>query len=567
MNIVSINELKSYVNILDVVSDYVFDIQKIGKDYKCICPFHNEKTPSFIISPEKNLYNCFGCGESGDAFTFVMKHENCSFIEASKIIARYYNLELDIKVSKTNELKKIYYRINELAMNYFHDSLIEDYKEAINYLKDRALHLSIPTQKIGYCDNNSDGLYLYLKNHGIEDKYIFNSDILYKKNDYIYSKFHDRIIFPIRDKNKNVIAFIGRTIDENTQPKYLHSKDTIFFRKSEMFYNIESANLKDYVIITEGNIDTLKIKQKSDFNVVSCLGTKISDYQLKYIKKHYEKVYLIFDSDKAGKTAMFNLVDLFYKYGISLYIVDLGEGLDPDNYIDKYGIDLLKIKIFNESISGIQFKINSYLSKYDVKDSNQKIEFIKKVMNFGNKLDKFYQQEILHILSKLLNLNNEDLNYYAFKNTSKNTSNLNVSNASNTKTLRNEKELNLISILLYYEESINFLDSIKENLFKNLEFRKIFDIMKENLEEKLKIDDISFILDKDLKKEIFKFETNEPISNEIFKLIYQLKLMNIDEQINELRVENQETKIKFDINKLQLLDLYKERERIVKLIG
>ena len=340
-----IEEVRVKNDIVDVISQYV-KLQRKGSSYFGLCPFHNEKTPSFSVSPAKQMYYCFGCGAGGNVFTFIMEYENFSFGEALKFLADRVGVELpQIEYSKEAQaqanLRSSLLEIQKAAASYFYYNLRrENGKTAYHYLKNRGL--SYETMKkfgLGYSDKYSDDLYQYLKKKGYSDELLLESGLFQAdERKGIYDKFWNRVIFPIMDVNNRVIGFGGRVMGEG-MPKYLNSPETKIFDKSRNLYglNIARTSRKKQLIICEGYMDVISMHQAGFTNAVASLGTALTSGHASLIKRYTDEVLLLYDSDEAGVRAALRGIPILRSAGVKSKVVDLKPYKDPDEFIKAEG--------------------------------------------------------------------------------------------------------------------------------------------------------------------------------------------------------------------------------------
>ncbi|SHG96488.1 DNA primase [Tepidibacter thalassicus] len=382
-----IEEVKQRNDIVDIISSYI-QVKSAGSNYKALCPFHSEKTPSFIISPQKQMYKCFGCGEGGDVINFIMKIENLDFIEALEFLANkagieFYKGKMDDKAKEIIIKKQKLYKIHLDSARYFFNALFQNKNEGYKYLINRGLNdKTIKYFGLGYAYSNWDDLTKYLLSKGYKESELLESGLVLEKKDksgYI-DRFRSRIIFPIFDVRGNVIGFGGRVLG-NLLPKYLNSPETIIFNKRYNLYGLNFA--KKYIedetlIIVEGYMDLIGLFQFGIKNVVASLGTALTKEQGKLIKRYAKKVIMAYDSDEAGTKATLKGMNILNEIGLDVKILRLDEAKDPDEYIRKKGVDLFKQHL-NESVSFVQFKIDILKKDYNLNNVQEKLDFTKKV--------------------------------------------------------------------------------------------------------------------------------------------------------------------------------------------
>lgn len=386
-----IQSIKDSVDILDIISEYV-DLKRAGSNYKGLCPFHNEKTPSFVVSPEKNIFHCFGCGESGDAITFIMKYNHLDFIEAIEELSSKLNIKLR-KKTKNYDKKKIdenrrLYNLNREAAIFFYRNL-KTHKNAYIYLTRRGINNNIVDKfGLGYSSENWDELLNYLLKKGYSIEEIDKAGLISKSKDgeKFFDRFRGRIIFPIWDIKNRIIGFGGRLITEQgNMPKYLNSPDSPIFIKGKNLYGLnkskDNIREKSQIILVEGYMDVISLSLHGIDNAVASLGTALTKDQIKLIKRYSENIIISYDSDNAGKQAAIKAAALIKEEGLNSKIVELEEGMDPDEYLKKYTTTEYKNKIKN-SKNFLEFIMDYNKEKYNFSSIEEKLEYINVISRY-----------------------------------------------------------------------------------------------------------------------------------------------------------------------------------------
>lgn len=378
-----IEEVKNANDIVEIISKYV-DLKRAGDSYKGLCPFHNEKTPSFMVSENKQIFKCFGCGEGGNVITFLMKKENIGFFEAIKLLCENARIELPVNnISSEENLKnyekkqRMYDLHIELARYYF-DNMQKNIENSMDYLKNRGIdEKTVRKFGLGYEVRKSSAIE-YLYNHGYTKQELLDSMIFRQKNDELYSIFFSRVMYPIFDYRNRVVAFGGR-ITGSGEPKYLNSPESIIFKKKEQLYGlnlVRKYNAKR-IILVEGYMDVIRLNQKGIVGAVASLGTSLTKEQSEIIKKQNKKVYICYDSDKAGRVATVRAIDILQSSNIKPYIISLEGYKDPDEFFNKNKTSDFMAKIEN-AVSPLSFLIDNIKSEYNINIYSQKLEFIDK---------------------------------------------------------------------------------------------------------------------------------------------------------------------------------------------
>lgn len=336
-----LEELKSRLDIVDIISDYV-ELRRLGKNYKGLCPFHSEKTPSFIVSPDKQIFHCFGCGAGGNILSFVMRYENLSLSETVRLLAKKAGIDPgEYKFERKDEgLKDKLIDIHKEAKKAFSENLKRS-REALAYLKNRGINEeTINKFSIGYALKNWHSLCIHLRNKGVPDSLMLQSGLAASGEKGVYDVFRDRIIFPISDIQGNVIAFGGRVMDDS-MPKYLNSPDTALFKKSATLYGLDHAKdgirKNGYAIIVEGYFDVAVCHQFGLNNAAAPLGTALTAGHLQKLRRFTKKAVMVFDGDAAGKAAAKRSLPLLLEQGVAAKILLLPENDDPDSFLRRDG--------------------------------------------------------------------------------------------------------------------------------------------------------------------------------------------------------------------------------------
>jgi DNA primase len=394
-----IEDIRMKNDILDVVSGYV-KLQKKGSSYFGLCPFHNEKSPSFSVTPSKQMYYCFGCGAGGNVYTFVMQYENYDFVEAVKMLAERAGVELpeennDAESRRASDLRKTLLEINKKAAYFYCYKLRqEDGRLGHQYLTGRELsEETIKKFGLGYAGKYRDELYRYLKNEGYGDEVLRESGLItFDEARGVYDKFFNRVMFPIMDVNSRVIGFGGRVMGEG-EPKYLNSPETKVFEKSRNLYglNIARTSRKPYMIICEGYMDVISMHQAGFQNAVASLGTAFTSGHASLLKRYTEEVMLCYDSDGAGVKAALRAIPICKSAGLRVKVINMKPYKDPDEFIKNLGQEAFEERI-QEAQNAFFFEIGVLEEQYDLKDPESKTLFInelaKKLLTFEEKIER-----------------------------------------------------------------------------------------------------------------------------------------------------------------------------------
>jgi DNA primase len=371
-----LDEIRDRVDIVDLVGSYL-TLKRAGTAFKAVCPFHKEKTPSFTVNPQRQIYHCFGCGAGGDVFKFVMQYENVEFMEAVRMLAQRAGVVLQVdQQDKAEEgLKEQLYRVHEEATRFFQDVLRQSRAAdtAREYLKKRQLGPDIVEAfGLGFAPRATDVTLRFGEKHGFAPALLETSGLLAKSEDgRIYDRFRDRLMFPIRDLSGRVIAFSGRILEKEASPaKYLNSPETPIFRKSKVLYAMDRAR-KSIIeartcLLCEGQIDVIRCHGAGITHAVAGLGTAITEDHSRLIKRHADTVTLLMDADTAGQNSAIRSAEIFLEGELSVQVAALPVGEDPDSLIVKRGADALR-EVLGRARSVIDFQIDVLSAREDLK--------------------------------------------------------------------------------------------------------------------------------------------------------------------------------------------------------
>jgi DNA primase len=378
-----ISEIIEKNDIVDVISDYM-SLKKSGTNYKSLCPFHSEKSPSFSVSSTKQIFNCFGCGVGGNVITFVQKIERLEFIEALKFLADRAGIEVtDIKNEqqlKKLDLYKALYRINQETARFFYSNLNKS-KAPMQYLKGRGLNdNTLKSFGLGYALNEWNSLMNYLRQKGFSQELMQKAGLIAKseKSSGYYDKFRNRIMFPIIDLKGNVIAFGGRVLDDS-KPKYLNSPETPIFNKGDNIYGLnfvkKQQNIEN-IIVVEGYMDAIALHQYGITNAVASLGTAFTENQAKLLKRFSNEIIIAYDADIAGQSATLKGLAVLEKEGCNVGVITIPSGKDPDEFVRKEGVEAFRDRI-KKNVSLIEYKIDNAKKGLNIDNIQDRIKFTK----------------------------------------------------------------------------------------------------------------------------------------------------------------------------------------------
>lgn len=394
-----IQELIDKNDIVEYISRSVH-LKRAGSTYKGLCPFHKEKTPSFSVSPDKQLFYCFGCGKGGTVINFAMHQENLDFVEAVKLLAEKCGMELpdDNRNTNDNNLKtrqKIY-KINSLAGRFFYDRLFEECGTAAReYITKRQLvQATVNRFGLGYAPDGN-ALLKYLRSQGFTDEEIVESGVVGKsENGDIYDRFRNRLMFPIIDIRKNIIGFGGRVMDDS-KPKYLNSPETPAFNKSYNLFGLNMAknSKEDYFILVEGYMDVIQLHQNGIDSAVATLGTALTPEQARIIKRHKTRVITAYDSDEPGQAATKRAIELLNEEGLKVFVLAIPGSKDPDEYIKANGAGAFR-DLIDSALEQTEYKIKKLREVYDLDIITQKSDYVNAVARELIKIKSPVEQEL-----------------------------------------------------------------------------------------------------------------------------------------------------------------------------
>lgn len=580
-----IEKIKDTVNIVELVSRYV-NLKPSGSNYVGLCPFHNEKTPSFTVSESKNLFHCFGCGEGGDLISFVMKIENLSFVESVKLLADMYNIPLETYDKTFNEeIKKekdILYKINKEAALFYIYKLRKTPK-ALEYLRGRNIdHNTISKFGLGYAPNSWNEIYDYLKSKGYQDSDIEKAGLINRRKDNTgyYDKFRNRIIFPIIDNRNRIVGFGGRILGEG-KPKYLNSPDTIIFEKGKNLYGINLVHKmsnREKIILVEGYMDVISLFACGITYSLASLGTAFTQDQAKLLKRYGKNIYICYDSDNAGIKAALKALDILEKEEVKAKVIVLPGGLDPDDFIREKGLDEFK-RLEENALNSIDFKLYILKKKYNLDKLEEKIKFTKEAAKLLKILSSPIERDVyIDRISKETNISKEAIGREVFGNSYKSNTRIYKDKYINGKNRYNKNKIlpvkavlepahlkaekNLLKLMI---QNVDYYKRIKRSLdredFFNYECKNLVNIIYDEYENNPGLTKLSIGLI------INKLEDKDDIDYEIIDEIFNIDI--VTEDINKLIEDSINTvnyfKLKIEreslANKIKELDLKKEKKK------
>jgi DNA primase len=407
-----VREVAERLSIVEVVSEYV-PLRRAGANFTGLCPFHAEKTPSFNVNPAREIFHCFGCGAGGNAFSFIMRIEGLSFPEAVKLMARKAGIEIEERQlsqaeKQAQDERQTFQRINELTA-VFYRSVLEQRPEgavAREYLERRSATGEIAeAYRLGFAPDRSDGLVQHLKSNGINLESALKLGVVRKSDRGWYDQFRNRLMFPIRDPRGGVIAFAGRVLDASL-PKYINSPESPLYHKSSVLFGMDMAlpaiRTENSVIIVEGYFDHLALFRAGIRNVVATCGTALTTTHTGLIKRHAAKVYLLFDSDAAGRKATIRSMELFMEQRLPAYVISLPSGDDPDSFLAANPVEAFR-SCQEKARPAFEFFVRSLLTQTPPDSVDSKVRIIDELLPRFKKIADpverdLYEKEICRLL-------------------------------------------------------------------------------------------------------------------------------------------------------------------------
>lgn len=400
-----IGKIQKSANIVDVINDYV-GLKKQGRNYFGLCPFHGEKTPSFSVSPDKQIYHCFGCGAGGNIFSFLMEIEGITFLEAVKKLGDRLNIPLpqfneSFKDDKHAQEKKIMIEVHDFLTRLYHHCLLNtpQGEPARSYLEQRGIGMDLIEKfQIGYAPNSWHYATNYLEKRKFPLELLANAGVLGKRefDGKYFDRFRDRIMFPISDNQGNVIAFGGRVLGDG-EPKYLNSPESIIFKKSKTLYGYHLARQgirrKNQIVLFEGNVDVIAGWKAEIDNGVATLGTSLTEDHAKLISRNVESAIICYDSDNAGINAAFRAAEILENTGILIKIAQMPDGMDPDDYINKFGAKKFQTDVIGASLTFMSFKMQYLRKGKNLSDEGERIQYIEEVIKEISQLNKAVERD------------------------------------------------------------------------------------------------------------------------------------------------------------------------------
>lgn len=546
-----IDEIKSSNDIVDTISQYV-TLKRSGRSFFGLCPFHKEKSPSFSVSPDKQIFHCFGCGVGGNVIHFISKIENLDFRETLEFLAERSGIELpsseNEQFNQRQVLKDKVYKINECAANFYHENLYKlTAKPAQEYVKTRKLNnATLKSFLIGYSGTYNE-LYNHLRKQGFSNEEILASSLVNRneRGQYI-DRFRNRLMIPIMDIRGKVIAFGGRVLDKSL-PKYINSPETIVYTKGRHLFglNIAKKGNLDKIVIVEGYMDAISLYQRGITNVVASLGTALTEAQGRLLRKYAGQVIISYDSDGAGQAATMRGLEILKNLGCDVRILQMDGAKDPDEYVIKYGSGRFNLLI-DEAISLTEFKVKVLKGQYNLDNTNDKIKFLQQIAKLLVDIDSQIELEIqVDNISKNYKISKEAI--YAEINKIKYVA----------RKKENENMPKAKPVIRKIEKSVDEATIKRENVIIYLLINGDENI-KNKIKENIKVDDLKYPLNTEIVKKIYEYLAE---GKEITNILDNMENQELISHLSSIMADDYEIS---DMNKCieDIINSY-NKERII----
>ena len=538
-----VEEIKSRCDIVEVIGRVV-SLKKIGSNIKGLCPFHNEKTPSFVVSDTKQVYYCFGCNASGDVLEFVQKYYNMDFRSAMEKLAEDYGIDIssvDYKASNKEEL----FEINKLAARFFYKAFWESENPANTYMQKRGITPDVLRKfGIGYADSEWNSLEKHFRTLGTDMKLLVSLGLLTQSDKGYYDKFRDRVIFPIINASGKIIGFGGRTLTDAT-PKYLNSPESsVFLKKNNLFgLNLtrQEISKENRAILVEGYMDVISLYQHGVRNVSASLGTALTENQAKLLKRYTPSVILAYDADVAGQAAALRGGEVLYNEGLKAKVLVMPQGKDPDDYIREHQKAQF-IEIANAALPYIEYKFETIMKKYDLSNTEEKLDFIKEAVAYLKTLSPATAEMYIKTIAKNAKISESAIMLEYSGNSdfkAQKTTAFEAKSGDPSLKMPDEIEKNLIRLCISSKE---YFEKIKpfEMAFTSRQGYEIFKAIEENynLNDQMDVKNLMDALDENSAKIVLNILENIPFAGKEEKIftecIRKIEIQDLMEREREI---------------------------------
>ncbi len=568
-----IEEVRAANDIVDVIGSYV-NLKRKGSSYQGLCPFHHEKTPSFSVSVDKQIFHCFGCGVGGNVVRFIQRIENISFSEAVQLLAERAGIVLHSKeffdpgitreeLEKREEIRNQMYEINKVAGRFFYEN-IEKSRMAQNYILERRIEpKTVAKFGLGFALNDNS-LSKYLISQGFDENVIIATGLIGKSDrGQLYDKFKDRFMFPIFDVRKRLIAFGGRTLESKESmkakgiPKYINSPENLVYSKGKHLYGLNLAKGTNQkmkrVLVVEGYMDVISPHQAGITNVVASLGTALTEQQGRLLRRYAEEVVLSYDSDEAGQKAKLRGIEIMQALDVPVKVLKMEGAKDPDEYVLKYGPEKFE-RLIDNSISPVEYKVDMLKKNYNLEDTSQKITFLTKMSEILSKVDNIIERDVyVDKFSRELNVGKEAIIAEIEKRTIRNT--IKVKNWQAPKPIVSNSDVEVDKDKENLEKSIIYILTLK-----NVD---IFNILKQVYTS----EDVDKSINGELIKRIYNlYETGDIINKDLMSLCDTEEESNLlSEVLMKSNVRDDAERFALDIiRKIEVDKLQNEKKEVIK---
>lgn len=575
-----IDEIKSRCNIVDVIGRHVL-LKKSGSNYKGVCPFHNEKTPSFVVSDTKQIFTCFGCGATGDVIEFVQRYNNLDFLGALEKLCDEYGIEMKPSGYQTEQDRTALYEINREAATFFYRAFFNNPNPGYDYMKKRGFVPEVLRKfGIGYADDEWDSLYQYFIKKGTDLQILLKLGLIsYSKGKY-FDKYRNRIIFPIINTRRKVIGFGGRTLGDK-EPKYLNSPESAIFQKKNNLYGLnltrQDINKEKCVILVEGYMDVISLYQNGIRNVSASLGTALTENQAAMIKRYSDNVVLAYDADEAGQTAALRGLDILHKAGCKAKVMHISDGKDPDDFIKENGKEEF-LKLVSNAMSFADYKIYLLRQRLDLNTTEGRVEFLQETAKILGELSPveadIYIKKIARetnisegAIRLEINVNNNSENIKKYKKVSVQDTGNKYQSGRTDSGFGTMLEKNLIKLMLLNSSYVNMIKPY-EWVFQSPSAFKIYDVIKSvyKLDEEIDVKKVEDSLEtednkllQDIMENIHLADKEEQVFQDCIKSIKEAVLAKREQEIIQLIsiLDDEKDRDKIDALTIELMKLQK----------
>ncbi len=571
----TITQVLDRCDIVEVISEYLA-LKKMGRNFKACCPFHNEKTPSFVVNRDKQIYHCFGCGVGGNAISFVMNHDHLDFPSAVRQLAQKVGVSVPEFSRETTDVgsgvRESLFHVNALTAEFFHDVLVagkSGSQGAQEYLKNRGIKLAtVQKLKIGFAPESWDSLINFLRDKKISLTSMEKAGVIIPKDkgDGFYDRFRDRIMFPIFDVRSRCLGFGARTMEKTASAKYINSPETMIYAKREHLYGFHLSKQvvaqKDCVVVVEGYMDFLTPFQAGFENIVASLGTALTSEQIRLIRRYTKNVVMLYDADAAGQAAILRSLDLLIEEDMSVKIALLASGEDPDSFVQKYGIEEFGVRI-DHAQSLFDYKMNALMQKYEGKTPEGKArisaEMLSSIAKYKNEI---VRQEYIRQLGHVLGISEDALRVEFRKISAPVSREETVAVVRRSKNVIRAVERDLLRLMLEEQQMIPLVEEeVRLDDFQDHQVRSVVEYMFD-LSKKEKIVNIAHLVECFKDQETLQFLSELASSGE---MVVEDKDSLRRDYVNRIKGDRLKMERKNLCYEIQKAELEKNYERLEEL--